>query len=359
MRPTAAWSRNNATCRRGPTIADAGNRTGKSDLGGRSGGKALARTSLVPTVGDVLAPLQAASGWDAGHHAPGPIARSGEGPRKGEWAMRIVILADDVAGSRGLLAEHGFSVWLETRDHRVLFDTGQGLALGHNAAALGITLADAEAVVLSHGHYDHTGGLAAAVSGRRDVPVYAQPEVTARRYARREGRAREVGMPAAARRALREHGAVCSARAPRPVCDGVGVTGSIPRLMAFEDDAGTFYLDADGREPDPLADDQAAFVETRAGTVVLLGCGHAGVVNTLCQVEALTTGPIYAVIGGMHLAAASPERIESTVHALADRDVKCVVPCHCTGLPATTALVRHFGDRCTPGHVGAACEIEA
>jgi 7,8-dihydropterin-6-yl-methyl-4-(beta-D-ribofuranosyl)aminobenzene 5'-phosphate synthase len=272
--------------------------------------------------------------------------------------MRIVILADDVAGPRGLLAEHGFSVWLETRDHRVLFDTGQGLVLDHNAEALGIRLAEADAVVLSHGHYDHTGGLVAAVSGRHDVPVYAQPEVMARRYARRKGEAREIGMPAAARRALREHGAVRSSTVLRPVCGGVRVTGPIARLTDFEDETGTFYLDADGREPDPLADDQAAFVETRAGTVVLLGCGHAGVVNTLCQIEALTTGPIHAVIGGMHLAAASPARIESTVHALVDRGVKCVVPCHCTGLPATTALVRELGDGCAPGHVGAVYEVE-
>jgi 7,8-dihydropterin-6-yl-methyl-4-(beta-D-ribofuranosyl)aminobenzene 5'-phosphate synthase len=207
--------------------------------------------------------------------------------------MRIVILADDVAGRRGLLAEHGFSLWLETRDHRVLFDTGQGLALGHNAEALGIPLAAVDAVVLSHGHDDHTGGLATAVSGRRGLPVYAQPEVMSPRYARREGEVREIGMPAAARRALTEHGDFRSSRVPRPVGGGVRVTGAIPRLTEFEDAAGTFYLDADGHEPDPLIDDQAAFVETEAGTVVLLGCGHAGVVNTLRQVEALTTGPIW------------------------------------------------------------------
>jgi 7,8-dihydropterin-6-yl-methyl-4-(beta-D-ribofuranosyl)aminobenzene 5'-phosphate synthase len=272
--------------------------------------------------------------------------------------MRIVILADDVAGRRGLLAEHGFSLWLETRDHRELFDTGQGLALGHNAEALGIPLAAVDAVVLSHGHDDHTGGLATAVSGRRGLPVYAQPEVMSPRYARREGEVREIGMPAAARRALTEHVDFRSSRVPRPVGGGVRVTGAIPRLTEFEDAAGTFYLDADGHEPDPLIDDQAAFVETEAGTVVLLGCGHAGVVNTLRQVEALTTGPICAVIGGMHLGAASPERIESTAHALVDRGVRCVVPCHCTGLPATAALARALGDRCAPGHVGAVYESE-
>jgi 7,8-dihydropterin-6-yl-methyl-4-(beta-D-ribofuranosyl)aminobenzene 5'-phosphate synthase len=272
--------------------------------------------------------------------------------------MRIVVLADNVAGPRGLLAEHGLSLWLETGGHRILFDTGQGLALAHNAGVLGVPLARADAVVLSHGHDDHTGGLAAALEGRRGVPVYAQPEVMSVRYSRRGGEAHAIGMPAAARQALAQRGGLRSSKVPLPVCGGLRLTGAIPRRTGFEGETGTFFLDEEGRDPDPLADDQAAFVETRAGAVVLLGCAHAGVVNTLRQVESLATGPIHAVIGGMHLAAAEPERIEATVRALVDRDVRRVVPCHCTGLAATAALVREMGSRCTPGHVGAVLEIE-
>jgi 7,8-dihydropterin-6-yl-methyl-4-(beta-D-ribofuranosyl)aminobenzene 5'-phosphate synthase len=138
----------------------------------------------------------------------------------------------------------------------------------------------------------------------------------------------------------------------------VRVTGFVPRLTDFEHEAGAYYLDADARVPDPLVDDQAAFVDTHSGSIVLLGCAHAGVVNTLRQVESLTKGPIRAVIGGMHLRTASPERIEATVRALAERGVSRVVPCHCTGLEATMALVRELGDRCTPGHVGAVLELD-
>jgi 7,8-dihydropterin-6-yl-methyl-4-(beta-D-ribofuranosyl)aminobenzene 5'-phosphate synthase len=284
-----------------------------------------------------------------------PVARA-SGIEAGE--MRIVILADNVAGPRGLLAEHGLSLWLETRGHRVLFDTGQGLALGHNAEALGIPLTLADAVVLSHGHYDHTGGLAAALSGRRGIEVYAQPEATSLRYARGGGAAREIGMPASAHEALAQRGTFRPSRLPLPLCGGVRVTGFVPRLTDFENEAGTFYLDADGHIPDPLVDDQAAFVETQLGGVVLLGCAHSGVVNTLRQVESLTKGPICAVIGGMHLKTASPARIAATVRALRERGVSHVVPCHCTGLEATMALVRELGDRCTPGHVGTVLELE-
>jgi 7,8-dihydropterin-6-yl-methyl-4-(beta-D-ribofuranosyl)aminobenzene 5'-phosphate synthase len=272
--------------------------------------------------------------------------------------VRITILADNVAGPRGLLAEHGLSLWIETGGRRVLFDAGQGLALAHNAAALGIPLARADAVVLSHGHYDHTGGLAVVLRGRRGVPVYAQPEVLARRYSRRSGESREVAMPAAAREALTRHAVFRSSRVPLTACGSLRLTGSIPRLAEHESEAEPFFLDEEGREPDPIADDQAAFVEARAGSVVLLGCAHAGVVNTLCRVESLTTRPVHAVVGGMHLSAAGPDRIAATVRALAERDVKCVVPCHCTGLAATAALSRELGERCRPGHAGAAFDFE-
>jgi 7,8-dihydropterin-6-yl-methyl-4-(beta-D-ribofuranosyl)aminobenzene 5'-phosphate synthase len=272
--------------------------------------------------------------------------------------VRIVILADNVAGPRGLLAEHGLALWVESREGCILFDTGQGLALGHNAEALRIPLDRADAIVLSHGHYDHTGGLVMALSRRRGVPVYTQPEARSPRYARRGGESREIGMPDAARRALARHGAFRASRAGDHVGGGLRVTGTIPRATGLEDEAGTFFLDADGREPDPLVDAQAAFLATTRGAVVLLGCGHSGVVNTLRRVEALTISPIHAVIGGMHLGSASPEQIESTVRALDQRGVRRVVPCHCTGLPATAALSRALGERCTPGHVGAVIDIE-
>ena len=113
-------------------------------------------------------------------------------------------------------------------------------------------------------------------------------------------------------------------------------------------------------EPDQLVDDQAAFVETPVGTVVVLGCAHAGVINTLRHVQALTDNrPIYMAIGGMHLLNASPERMDKTVAELRRLDVKRLLPCHCTGMAAVARLWQEFPGRCGACPVGTIVEVPA
>jgi hypothetical protein len=111
--------------------------------------------------------------------------------------------------------------------------------------------------------------------------------------------------------------------------------------------------------PDPLVDDQAMFFETRDGIVVLLGCAHSGVVNTLQYVDHLTgRKPIHAVLGGMHLIGASAERLARTIEALRNWDIRLLAPAHCTGMAATAALWNAFPGRCTTCHAGSRFEFE-
>jgi len=261
--------------------------------------------------------------------------------------LRITVLVEDTAKHRGLSAEHGLALWIEADGHKILFDTGQGLVLGHNAEAIGIDLAEAESIILSHGHYDHADGLKVYLDRFSKACVYLHPAVFQRRYSVPAG---EPAMPAGAAIEsvvrLRPHvGEVVFTAEPTQIVEDVWVTGEIPRNTRFEDTGGPFYLDEAGKDVDLLLDDQAVYIATRQGLVVLLGCGHSGLVNTLDHIAQLTgQSKIHAVLGGMHLLAASAERIDKTIVVLRDYDVRLLGPAHCTGLPATAAMMNAWPD---------------
>jgi 7,8-dihydropterin-6-yl-methyl-4-(beta-D-ribofuranosyl)aminobenzene 5'-phosphate synthase len=241
----------------------------------------------------------------------------------------------------------------------VLFDTGQGLVLPHNAEALGVALDCADAIVLSHGHYDHTGGLVHALGQAPHVRLFLHPAALATRFSRRGGITHAIGMPAQVRETIDKRlSSITWTTGPTEVAPGLFVTGPIPRRSGFEDTGGPFFLDAGGTVPDPLEDDQAMWMETPGGVVVLLGCAHSGVVNTLEFIRERTgRKPIQAVMGGMHLGSASDERMGRTIASLHHLNIEGLWPCHCTGVAATARLMAAFGDRCRPCGTGTRMEF--
>ncbi len=270
--------------------------------------------------------------------------------------LRITILADNVAEPRDLRGEHGLSYWIETDEHCLLFDTGQGLVLEDNAKALNLDLDAVDTVVLSHGHYDHTGGL--AVIERRAGPgvrILAHPAAFSPKYKRTDTGAREIGIPDASRDALsRLTSPPITSTTLMEVVPEVWMTGEIRRHHPEETPTESFCTDPEGRVEDPLWDDQALYIETKQGTVVLLGCAHAGLINTLDHVQQLTQGrPIRAVIGGTHLRSALESRLEWTINELRFFNLRLLAPLHCTGSKATAALWNAFPGICVAGGVGA------
>lgn len=155
--------------------------------------------------------------------------------------LEITVLVENQPAGRGLLGEHGIAFHVQADGWALLFDTGQGLTLTHNAAALELDLARPEAIVLSHGHYDHTGGLSAVLERCGAVDVYLHPEALKPKF-NREGKV--IGAPLEALTALGQARAVRTTDKPTEILPGVFVTGPIPRRNAFEDTGGPFFCDA-------------------------------------------------------------------------------------------------------------------
>lgn len=269
-----------------------------------------------------------------------------------------VITENTVPGKAdGLYAEHGFSLFLVRPDAKLLFDAGPpGIATLHNAPRLGLDLRTADGIVLSHGHQDHTGGLAGVLRAMdKRVRVFAHPGIFADRYGKRGDHLRYSGLPFK-REALEGLGADFDLSTEcREIAPGVHLSGEIPRRRAFETGDPEMFVKRNGElVRDLLPDDQSLAVETAEGLALILGCCHAGLINTIDHFQATLPGkPIHTVIGGTHLAFAPPDQLRQTIAALKGLRVKKLGLSHCTGLLAGARLVQEFGDAvdfCTVGY---------
>jgi 7,8-dihydropterin-6-yl-methyl-4-(beta-D-ribofuranosyl)aminobenzene 5'-phosphate synthase len=276
-------------------------------------------------------------------------------------SVRITTLSENTAGRGNFLAEWGLSILVETDKTAVLLDAGKGVSAAHNADALGIDLSKIDKIVLSHGHYDHTGGLRQILQKRRkEIDIIAHPGIWQAKYAQREGEPdRYIGIPFQ-RNELESLGACFNLTAKSvKISDGISTTGEIPMVTSFEQvDADLFVKEDIGWQQDKLLDDQALIVNMEPGLVVILGCAHRGIINTLYHAQQLTgRETIYAVIGGSHLVNTSEERLWQTIDALRGLRVQRLGLCHCTDLPAASVLAQEFGERFFFNKAGSVIDI--
>lgn len=259
--------------------------------------------------------------------------------------LRITTLSENTAGRLGVLAEWGLSILAETDDLKILMDTGLSISVPHNAPMLGIDLAEIDKIVLSHGHADHTGGLRDVLPLTRGVEVIAHPDIFTAKYARYGEQARYVGIPFS-REAMEALASLTLTREPVWITEDIVTTGEIPMITEYEViDSPLCVKEGDELVPDPLRDDRALIIKTDDGLVVITGCAHRGLINTLYHARELTgVDMVHTVVGGTHLIQASEERVLLTAAALREFGVRRLGVSHCTGMPAAMMLAQEFGD---------------
>lgn len=280
-------------------------------------------------------------------------------PRPRVRSLKVVVLSTMLA-DKGI-GEWGFSAVVEADGHRLLFDTGaRPTTVLDNARELKVDLAGIRDVVLSHNHGDHTGGL---LTLRRESARSA-PDALSRAYV---GKGIFLGRPDERGSAERNvmlgirkdyeatGGTFVELEGPRQIFPGAWLTGPVPRVHPERNWSGRGQLlSATGLVEDTIPEDMSLVLDTDLGLVVITGCGHAGIVNTLEYArKAVRAAPVYAVIGGIHLFAASDESLDWTGDRLRELGLANLLGAHCTGLEAVYRLRQRAGLARTTAVVGA------
>ncbi|VBB09624.1 metallo-beta-lactamase [Lucifera butyrica] len=279
--------------------------------------------------------------------------------------MKCTVVVDNsvpISTRRPFRGEHGFSLLIEVASAKILLDTGQSEIVLHNLKLLGVQPNDLDAIALSHGHYDHTGGLAFLLQHRhKPIPVYAHPDIFQNHHSVNEGKRRYIGIPHT-QEELSELGAQWNlTAAPREIVPGLMFSGQIPRRTDYETGDAKLVIAAEAGCDcqDPILDDAALYYSCRDGLAVIGGCAHSGLVNTVEYGLKLTANTQLAGwIGGTHLGPAPKPQQAKTLCRLAEYAPRLVAASHCTGFAMMAELQRRFGERFIPGFIGQVIQVD-
>ncbi|MGB9619546.1 MAG: MBL fold metallo-hydrolase [Armatimonadota bacterium] len=246
------------------------------------------------------------------------------------------------------------SFLVETDDGSVLFDTGQSDAWLHNLVALGREPKAIKAVAISHGHYDHTGGLAEVIREAPEAKYFAHPVCFKPKYARSTGETRYIGMPL---EVVSGKTAFKLNRSAVEILTGVVLSGEIPLRTSISFDS-RFVMGGSDPQQDTFEDEQCLIVRNGDSTAVLVGCAHRGLENNvLAAMDVAGVERIDLLAGGFHLGNASEDRMQSLAGFLKNVDVGQIACCHCTGSGAYEYLRSKLGSRVLLARAGVSWRI--
>jgi 7,8-dihydropterin-6-yl-methyl-4-(beta-D-ribofuranosyl)aminobenzene 5'-phosphate synthase len=273
--------------------------------------------------------------------------------------MKVTCLIDNSVKTRSTLwGEHGLALLIEAEGRRVLFDTGaSGAVLVHNLLEARILPDSITALALSHAHYDHTGGLSVFLELRPGLPLYAHPDLLRERFSRRGEAIKPVGLRLT-EPDLRRLADLRLSAAPQEILPGVWTTGEIAERPEPEGRSPHHRIHAGGGwAPDPYQDDMALVLDSPSGLVLVCGCCHAGLLNTLAHVQRTFGRDPAAILGGAHLGNANQAHLCRLVEVLRPLGPPALFLNHCTGQTAYVALAQAFGDRVAPCPAGTLLEF--
>lgn len=285
--------------------------------------------------------------------------------------LKITVVVDNNVppGAQGpFRAEHGLSVLLETGVRKILFDAGPSDIILHNLSLLGIHPREIDAVVLSHGHYDHTGGLGSFLTmARKKMPIYSHPGIFQPRYSVKGEQCRYVGIPFTKEYLVHLGADFHDVSEPLELVPNLWISGAVPRETAYEEgDVSLVVPDTTceccGDVPlpwrkDSLPDDMAMYIRCAEGLVVLGGCAHSGIINMVNHGLQVTGSiRVKGLIGGTHLGPTTEAQQNATMSALEWFAPDFIASNHCTGFAMMAKLSQVFGKKFIPAFCGTSLE---
>lgn len=274
--------------------------------------------------------------------------------------VKLTVLSENRVTNPKLIAEQGLSILVETPDGKLLFDTGQTDAMLHNARELKVDLSKVRHIVLSHGHFDMTGGLSYLLSKNKNLEVICHPNLFNKKFNVIDNERVDIGVRWE-KNDLEKKGAkfILKTR-PMQILPDVWISGEIPRLTEYEDIDETYQERVlESFIHDELHDDMALIIKTTKGLIILMGCAHSGPVNTVKHaMRIMGVNKIHAIAGGMHLHRAPDEKIDKVIRNLVKLKPDYFIPLHCCGFRSINLLYNLMKDHVLLFNVGDTFEMK-